>query len=47
MIIFVQQKSITIVAMPNLKSSLMYEMQMYKKNRPRSEKRWGKRYCDL
>jgi len=46
MITFVQQKGITIVVMPNLiKCSLIYEVQKYKKNRPRSEKRWGKRYC--
>jgi len=41
MIIFAQSKGITIVAMPNLKSSLKYERQMYKKNRPCSEKKQG------
>jgi hypothetical protein len=46
MIIFAHQKGITIVAMPNIKSSLIYERQKYKKNRPCSEKRQGKRYCD-
>ena len=48
MITFAKQKGITIVAMPNIKKcSLVYEVQKYKKNRPRSEKRWGKRYCAL
>jgi len=32
MIIFVNTKGITKVAMPNLKCSLIYEVQIYKKN---------------
>ena len=47
MIIFANTKGITIVAMPNLKCSLIYEVQIYKKNQLRSETRWRKRYCDF
>ena len=32
--------------MPNLKCSLIYEVQIYKKTQLRSETRWRKRYCD-
>ena len=46
MIIFANTKGITIVAMPNLKCSLIYEVQIYKKNQLRSETRWRKWYCD-